>query len=272
MGFDFAHLLTLLQSTDIMAAIIDIAGLAALIVGGMDPEVAGVHQALSVCGMPQATRNRFVIEGFVQLAEFRDYHAKDLDSVVSTMQKRPANIRVQVGIMALKNLKALAFWVRDNGRRGLPSASTAFTVAVLHSTRDRMATEGSLLGDRESDISLGKVNPKKFKQSKLELLNHLKSRLGCTGVPLAYVVRDNTLDPATAVDDNERMMMQAPLAGVSYNRDNKDVYTKMESWTIATDAWTWFQEGTKNDGRSAFEAVVKVWVISIRRCLQRKRL
>jgi hypothetical protein len=67
---------------------------------------------LSLCGMPVNTRNRFVLEGFTSLTHFRDWSSKDLVNVAKTMQLRPAAQRVQVGIMALKNLKAL--WVCDN--------------------------------------------------------------------------------------------------------------------------------------------------------------
>jgi hypothetical protein len=55
-----------------MTGIIDAAGLAALIAGGIDPEEAGVQQALSVCGMPMNTHNHFVLEGFTSLTQFRD--------------------------------------------------------------------------------------------------------------------------------------------------------------------------------------------------------
>jgi hypothetical protein len=119
-----------------------------------------------------------------------------------------------------------------------------------------MEVDGSDLMDKETDITLGKMDPKKFKQSKLEFLNHLKTCNGRTGMPLAYVVRDDTLDPVTAVDDNKRMMMQAPLTGILYEKDNKSVYMKLESWCIGTDGWTWFQEGRKNDGRHTFEQIV----------------
>jgi hypothetical protein len=73
-----------------MAGIINAAGLAALIAGGMDPEEAGVQWALSVCGMPMNTRNCFVLEGFTSLTQFRDWSSKDLVDVAKTMQLRPA--------------------------------------------------------------------------------------------------------------------------------------------------------------------------------------
>jgi hypothetical protein len=37
------------------------------------------------------------------------------------------------------------------------------------------------------------------------------------------VIHDDTLDPAYAVDDDERMMLQASLAGVAFGIDNKSV-------------------------------------------------
>jgi hypothetical protein len=186
-----------------MAGIIDTAGLAELISGGMDPEEADVQQALSVCGMPENTHHHFVLEGFTDVTQFRDWILKDLVDVAKTMQLCPAAQHVKVGIMVLMNLKALAFWVCNNVRCGLPSESSNFTVAELHATCDHMEVEGSDLVDKkETDITLGKMDPKKFKQWKLEFLNHLKTRNGCTGIPLAHVVLDNTIDPATAMHDD----------------------------------------------------------------------
>jgi hypothetical protein len=76
----------------------------------------------------------------------------------------------------------------------------------MYNVRDRMQVEASSLGDTDStSVLLATCNPKKFKQSKLEFVNHLRPLKGCSGVSLAYVIRDDTLDPATAVDDDERV-------------------------------------------------------------------
>jgi hypothetical protein len=62
-----------------------------------------------------------------------------------------------------------------------------------------------LVGSDTETSVLATCNPKKFKQSKLEFVNHLRPLKGCSGVSLAYVICDDTLDPATAVDDDERV-------------------------------------------------------------------
>jgi hypothetical protein len=64
------------------------------------------------------------------------------------------------------------------------------------------------------------------------------------------------LDPADAADDDERMMLQAPLNGLAFDIDNKAVYMKAGSWTIGTDAYTWFQDADVNDGRGALREIV----------------
>jgi hypothetical protein len=147
----------------------------------------------------------------------------------------------------LKNLKALAYWIQDNRRRGITSESTEFTVVEMHLVRDRMlAVEGSRLGDVENNTQLSKVDPHKFKQSKLEFINYLKSRKGCTtaDVSLAYVIRADNADPEDAADNDKRMMLQAPITGVSFDRDNKVVYMKAELWTIGTDAYSHLVSGS----------------------------
>jgi hypothetical protein len=106
------------------AGLIDDAALAALIAGGMDPEEAGVHQVLSVCGIPNASRIHFVAEGFTLLLSFRDYSSKELDNVAKVLQGRPEATRVQLGLVPLKNLKALTYWIQDNRRRDITSDST----------------------------------------------------------------------------------------------------------------------------------------------------
>ena len=231
------------------------AQVAALIVAGTDPDVAGIHQALSVCGIPQQDRLRLINEGFVSLWNLRDYSSTELDGIAKQLQGRPQATRVQLGINALKNLKALVYWIKDNQRRNITSFSVNFTAATMHEMRDRMQMDSSKLGDTDVSV-LSKCNPKKFKQSKLEFINHLKTTKGQTGITLAYVIRADNVDPANAVDDDERMMWQAPLRGVAYAADNKVVYMKAERWVIGTDAYTWFQEANINDGRSAVREII----------------
>ena len=89
------------------AVIINNVVLAALIAGGMDWLVFIRHFPFAKCRGP--TRNQFVAEGFFCLTDFRDWSSHALDKVATTMQKCLAPQRVQIGIMALKNLKALAF-------------------------------------------------------------------------------------------------------------------------------------------------------------------
>jgi hypothetical protein len=160
----------------IMALVpLDDAQIAVLIAGGMNPEVAGVHQALSVCGISEAGHIRFVAEGFTSLLSFRNYSARDLGKVAKALQGRPVATRVQIGLIILKNLKALAFWVQDNRCRGLNPDSTGFTTLEMHNVRDRMQVEASKLGDEDHSDTLSKCNPKKFtQQSKLEFVNFLK--------------------------------------------------------------------------------------------------
>jgi hypothetical protein len=142
---------------------LDNAAVAALIDDGMDPGEAGVHQALSVCGIPNASRLRFIAEGFDSLLSFRDYSPRDLDNVAKALQGRPVATRVQIGLIPLKNLKALAFWVQDNRRRDLPSNSSDFDRIKMHDVRDTMQAESSSLGDTDLSSTLSKLNPKKFK-------------------------------------------------------------------------------------------------------------
>jgi hypothetical protein len=125
----------------------------------------------------------------------------------------------------------------------------------MHECRDKMMVEGSSYGN-DNVATLPTMDTKKFKESKLSFINYLQQRTGSSGVALRYVVRDAAADPDDATTDDERMILQAPLVGAHYNRDNKLVYDKLEQWVLNTDAFTWFDAAPKGNGREAFITIV----------------
>ena len=226
---------------------------------GAVPVVAPVPDlqvVFNICGITaEATRTRIIQnEGFGSLG---DLSILESDSDVTDMAKRLASRtvadgRVNLGTIQIKKLQALVWWIRDQIKHGQVLDAANFDVAALNSAMERKRVEK----ERESaDVSvkdLGKFDPDDFELHEDAFLNLLTQVYGVLGEPIRYVVR-SAVPPTVFVDDTEERMYQLPLAGPSFEEDNRAVYRKLKSFLIETPGWAWIESfDAREDGRGAF--------------------
>jgi hypothetical protein len=91
--------------------------------------------------------------------------------------------------------------------------------------------------------------------------NYLIRKLGASGLPLAYVVRDSVALPA---DDEgygmptvtEEMINRGPHTGMYYELDTKEVWQMIRHVTHGGPGWSWVQGYQRTtDGRQAYLAI-----------------
>ena len=81
--------------------------------------------------------------------------------------------------------------------------------------------------------------------------NYLDLRTGKSGVPLSYVIRPATVDPAEAPDEYTRVMWAASFEMQQYREDNREVYHLSKDLLTKTEGATWFEKVEDGDGRAA---------------------
>ena len=74
-------------------------------------------------------------------------------------------------------------------------------------------------------------------------------------MPLSYIIHEDGLDLDDAVDEHERAIWSAPLAGANFDEDNLTIYRYYKDRVIDTPAWTWFNTAANGDGRAAALAI-----------------
>ena len=224
------------------------------------PGILDLHTVLTVCGVDAVgDRNRLIAgAGFTSLDNFLLFGSdKDIEEMAKGLQSRRAQDgRVNLGIVHIKHLQALAWWIRDHHKRGLPYLAVNFTAAELQ----RSANEKNLEGLRVEAATattvekLPKFDPDDFDIHEDAFRNVLAQTFGVLREPLSYIARDRN-PPNPFVDEQQRRMYQLPLAGAHFDADNRAVYQKLKAFLVNTPGWAWIEryDSTQN-GREAFLA------------------
>lgn len=227
------------------------------------PEVAGVHNVLTLCGVSSAVaRQTFIkVEGLDTIDSFATLNG---DNDVTEMAKRMASRssvatgRVILGTMQIKKIQALVFWVKDHHKRNLIVNPDEWTTEEMTNTMQRKEAEHNF-----ANIDVDLIDPGKCQTDigwdawQIAFLNKLNATMGAAKVPVAYIVRDNVDNNYIFEDEEEKRMHQMPLLGENYKRDNKLVYNMLKASCVKTDAWTWIQDHDKSsNGRKAWQTLV----------------
>jgi hypothetical protein len=152
-------------------------------------------------------------EGFQLIADFGVLEDKD----VFEMVKRLGNCtvaagRVNVGVIQVKKLQALCYWVRDQQKHGQGITQDDWDDDTVMATIEKMRIKKGRDTGNVSVMDLGKFNPNDFETHETAFINLLVQTYGVQGENLKHIVRD-VIIPAEFVDDAERRMYQLPLTG-----------------------------------------------------------
>jgi len=226
--------------------------------GAAPPIAPDVQAALAVCGVTAAaTRTRIIDnEGFASLEDLSVLeNDKDVDEMAKRLAARTlADGRVNLGMVQIKRIQALAWWTHDQIKHGQALVAADFDVAALNSAMERKRVEK----ERESgDVAvedLAKFDPDDFDVHEDAFPGLLAQTCGVMGEPIHCVVRPQVA-PDHFVDAAEERMFQLPMHGPSFEDDNRTVFRKLKSFLIDAPGWAWIErfDATEN-GRGAFWA------------------
>jgi hypothetical protein len=167
-----------------------------------------------------------------------------------------ADGRVQLGIVVVKNLQTLVWWVHDQQNRNVALHAADFDADTL----DKAAIVKDLYKERASKepsvVALGKFeDPDDFDTHEDAFLNLMSQTFGVLNEPLCYVVRPATL-PTAFGSDEEARMYKFPLVGPGFQMDNMAVYRKLKAFLVDSPGWwAWIEpHDMAENGRAAYLA------------------
>jgi hypothetical protein len=167
-----------------------------------------------------------------------------------------ANPGTQLGHVFEKRLKMLRYYCHHMARIQRPIVANQATIARLSACYRLKEHE-----DESEDIDLpGKLMKiEKVRDVLEDIDNYLIRKLGSSGLPLSYIVRETVaLDPN---DDpgyglptpQEEMIARGPHNGVYYQQDNNEVWQMIRHVTHGGPGWSWVQSFQRTcDGRQAY--------------------
>jgi len=163
---------------------------------------------------------------------------------------------VYVGMVQVKKLQALCYWVKDQVKRGQALNHAAWVDNTVMATIERMHIEKGRDTGNVSVTDLGKFNPDDFETHESAFMNLLAQTYGAQRENLKYVARPVVV-PVAFANEAERRMFQLPLTGEAFNEDNMEVYHMLKSFLVNTAGWTWIKPFDATENRR--EAVL-AWV------------
>jgi hypothetical protein len=214
-----------------------------------------IHAVLAICGFANVVDHTLIInnESFQSIADFGILEDKDVFEMVKRLGNRTiAAGHVNVGVIQVKKLQALCYWVCDQQKHGQGITQDDWDDDTVMATIKKMRIKKGRDTGNVLVMDLGKFNPNDFETHETAFIKLLAQMYGAQIENLKYIVRDVVI-PAEFVDDAEQCMFQLPLTGEAYSMDNKSVYHLLKSFLINTSDWTWIEPyDTMENGSRAF--------------------
>lgn len=198
--------------------------------------------ALERCGFTEAARTAVTNPDLGGLTSIRDVARLGKDGV-KRLCKVLRDGEIPVSIMAEQTLEVMRYWVRQRISLGLEVLAADFTPEEIDEAALKYSIAQSDDGAKDKE---GVKMPEKFKQSTSfrvydEVMDtYLNTQVGCTGIPLNYIIRKQEIPEADDdyVNDAERAVAIAPLEGEAFENDNRRVYAIIKSLIIEGPAWS----------------------------------
>jgi hypothetical protein len=153
------------------------------------------------------------------------------------------------------NFKLAVFYLRYQARISRIVAPASIALTVVHSLRSTKEYEENFKVAAEQPI----INKKDWLRIMEAIHEFFGYVLGETGVPLAYLVRENVeIPPGTDPSEGyitvaEEMITRTPHGNQAYANDSMEVWSYMANITRAHDCWTYVKPAQRTkDGRHAF--------------------
>jgi hypothetical protein len=172
-----------------------------------------IHAVLAICGFANVVDHMSIInnEGFQLIADFGILEDKDVFEMVKCLGNgMVAAGRVNVGVIQVKKLQALCYWVHDQQKHGQGITQDDWDNDTVMATIKKMRIEKGRDTGNVSVMDLGKFNPNDFETHETAFVNLLAQTYGAQGENLKYIVRDVVI-PAEFVNDAKRHMYQLPI-------------------------------------------------------------
>jgi hypothetical protein len=174
----------------------------------------------------------------------------------------------QLTAMNKMKLLALRIWTTTHaqgvmaGREAYLDPRT-FDANTCQQIQLRLAMKGKTDKSGEAKTtSVGKLDPfsgklQDWDAANRKLMSYLGQQRNNAGVPLTYVIRDESERPNEFHDGMQAEIWGAPLEGPNFDIDKYLVYQVLLQWTAAGDAETHVDSfNDSSDGRAAYQTVV----------------
>lgn len=241
--FYFFGNLSLLQVFDIMADLAVPVAVEHLV----PPPLAGVGFLLNFVGFTNPVeRFRLMEAGLAEYEDFRHLVEKDIRDLAEDFAKRTvANGRMTFGLGRTKKLIGVMHWIQDCFRTADDPDHMHFNEATLAAAQSRASVRK--LDLELVDTNSKAANPGKFKDERNwfewqeAFENYLSVIPGVNGVPLSYVIREQSQpnDQEEYLNFTERMVGRAPHQGPYFLADSRRVHNLLMGFLQGerTEAW-----------------------------------
>ena len=185
-------------------------------------------------------------------------------TIVNAAGANIPNPGTNISLRAETNMKLAAYWVRY--RKKTSRATTPANI-MLADVRDIRGLRDWQLHHTALEASDTIIDMKNWPKTVDAIKEYLRGNLGVTGIPLAYVVRENEAvadDPPDGwTTRQEEMIMRAPINNAAgdartptFVTDNQRVWDLLSEITRSKECWTYAKTGQRNrDGRVAYLAL-----------------
>lgn len=157
----------------------------------IDPALADVHLALSLCGLEdEIERNRVIVfEGIETITFLSTLDDDEIDAMADRLRKRvPAATRVNLNALRIKRMKTLVYWIKKTRREGGIVDLTTLNQDRLLTLADEMSMSTVPKKKDEKLFYPDKFDSKNYISWSRSLTNYLDSLTGKSNVPLTYVI------------------------------------------------------------------------------------
>jgi hypothetical protein len=223
------------------------------------------------------TRSAINQQGLQAFADFESLTDKDIKNICANARKpggtivnpnaavanQPAVINnpgVQLGYVYERRLEMLRYYVYHSSRIQRPLVPQSMTLARLQHVYHLKETE-DIAKEETFKLPTAITKVEDIRTHIEDLDNYLLLRLGETGLPLLYVVRDEVPTPAIDIgfglpDYIQEMILRGDHGTASYQNDNKEVWNVIRQLTHGGPTWSWVSQYARtNNGRDAYMAI-----------------
>ena len=211
-------------------------------------EQQDIKEALKTCGFTERRHRDFIVDT-ENFNRWESFTLVDFDALVTLKQTADFDISAT----QLFCLSVLKFWIEDKNRMREPHSSIHFRRDIdqyfqLYQAFLTAQSSNNFIPNKQkfsSDDWIG------FKTGTKEIFHSI---LGQKGVPLSYVIQDNTNRPVITLGSTRRnkIYWNAPLVGAAFNADNLLVWTYLLHQYSDTPGWIRIQQyRATNNGRNA---------------------